>query len=270
MKNFLTAAFLCVSTLLWSQSTPSDDHVFRLTETSVGVINETPSTVVFSMDVLSLDAVGGWSAAICSPEEVSVLTVSPGAFTATANAGGPAEFLVETIADGGFWVAAVVNLMIDEVVPTGNDYELHVATYSSATEGAFPLTFCTLELTDTVVVPVEGELNGFSLLPILEETDASFLGIAPALFNRGDCNQDLDFNMVDVIQMLQYLYVEAPRPNEDCLALCDFNADGNLFITDAILMLDGMFGGDFPPPGEPIDCNDAPTVTCGGTGGLCP
>lgn len=257
-----------LATPLFGQGFPSEEHVMRLEPLQVGVAGELEFLVALEFDNLAANGIAGWAAAVCHPAGIVPANVVPGTYTATSNDGALPYFLAQEIREDGWYVGVVVNEMIDFFVAPGLDYQLHIVTYHGDTAGSFPLEFCQVGLVDTTVVPVDGPFQGQSLIPVMQGTDAVFDEVQAALFDRGDCNADTAFNLIDVMVLLDYLFLDGPRPGE-CLALCDFNEDGDLRLTDALTMLNGKFNGGTMPTGGPIDCNDAPTVTCGG-GGTCP
>lgn len=74
-------------------------------------------------------------------------------------------------------------------------------------------------------------------------------------FSRGDANQDSARNLTDAITVLDYLFGGKTRTFA-CLDAADFNDDGVLNITDPIAMLDLLFTGK-------IDALPAPFPGCG-------
>lgn len=61
---------------------------------------------------------------------------------------------------------------------------------------------------------------------------------------RGDVNLDASCNLTDAILMLDYLYLgnfDAP-----CADSCDVDDSGSVNLADAVNLLSGLFGGGFP------------------------
>lgn len=69
---------------------------------------------------------------------------------------------------------------------------------------------------------------------------------APVGFRRGDANNDLQFNVADVVFVITYLFNSGASPL--CFDAADINDDGFLDISDAIFMLLFSFSGGPPPP----------------------
>ncbi|MEM7230538.1 MAG: DUF6531 domain-containing protein [Planctomycetota bacterium] len=65
---------------------------------------------------------------------------------------------------------------------------------------------------------------------------------------RGDCDQNLRFDITDPITGLSYLFLGTDEPV--CLDACDVDDDDELAITDAIFSLSFLFLGG-PPPAPP-------------------
>ena len=76
---------------------------------------------------------------------------------------------------------------------------------------------------------------------------------APAIFHRGDPNDDGEVNLTDVISLLDHLFRGGAEPR--CLMAGDSDADGVANLTDAVFVLDFLFRGGPPPPqpGPPPD-----------------
>ncbi len=92
-------------------------------------------------------------------------------------------------------------------------------------------------------------------------TDPSHVNILPdpedSLFQRGDCNGDLNFDIADAIATLSFLFSGAADP--DCMDACDSNDDGTVDIGDGIFTLSALFSGGMTPPAPYTDCGDDPT-----------
>lgn len=87
---------------------------------------------------------------------------------------------------------------------------------------------------------------------------------APALFRRGDVDQDGLVNVGDAIQLLGYLFQGAADPA--CEDGADVDDNGSLSIGDAVNLLSYLFAGGAPPaaPG-PLACGvdlTEDTLTC--------
>lgn len=82
--------------------------------------------------------------------------------------------------------------------------------------------------------------------------------LADEEFQRGDCNGDGARNLVDVVFLLGFLFLEGDTPT--CLDACDATDDGALLINDAVFLLGHVFipGSPSPPPPFPA-CGPDPT-----------
>ena len=83
-------------------------------------------------------------------------------------------------------------------------------------------------------------------------------------FIRGDCNNDMSFNVADVIYHLTSLFASGPPP--PCRAACDMDLSGNDDIADSVQMLYVLFQAAPDPPAPFPDCGPAdpagPTPDC--------
>ena len=74
-------------------------------------------------------------------------------------------------------------------------------------------------------------------------------------FIRGDCNNDISFNVADVIYHLTSLFASGPPPA--CRDACDMDLSGNDDIGDSIQMLNVLFQAAPDPPAPFPDCGPA-------------
>ena len=74
----------------------------------------------------------------------------------------------------------------------------------------------------------------------------------PRRLFRGDCNDDLGYNLTDPVLLLNFLFLGGRTP--DCLAACDANNDGTLELTDAVLFLSNLFLGGVLPAAPSGQC----------------
>ena len=91
--------------------------------------------------------------------------------------------------------------------------------------------------------------------------DADLNGVPDecGMFIRGDVNMDTIIGLVDVIRLLEVLFV-AGVPPATCEAALDLNDDDQVQIVDAILVLTYLFGGGAAPPLPFPGCGPDPTV----------
>ena len=107
-------------------------------------------------------------------------------------------------------------------------------------------------------------VRGRSLSPEIQNTvlRARSGGGGGTLFQRGDCNGDASLNLTDGVFLLNYLFLQGPRP--PCEAACDSGGDGQLNLTSGVFLLNYLFlqGPSLPAPfpdcgssaGEPLTC----------------
>ena len=74
-------------------------------------------------------------------------------------------------------------------------------------------------------------------------------------FIRGDCNNDMSFNLADVIYHLTSLF--AAGPPAPCRSACDMDVNNADNIADSIMMLSILFQNGPPPPAPYPDCGPA-------------
>ncbi|MEM7262887.1 MAG: hypothetical protein AAF488_12920 [Planctomycetota bacterium] len=79
-------------------------------------------------------------------------------------------------------------------------------------------------------------------------------------FIRGDCNDDLGFNLADAVTLLTFLFPTGGSPSLACVDACDSNDDGVLDLADAISILDVLFGSATTLPDPTSSCGPDPTA----------
>ena len=150
---------------------------------------------------------------------------------------------VTNVEDGGVFAQSVLQTEPDDLE---NSPEVGRSKVLFDTSGTGPVE---LRYTTTGVGTGPAEdvvLNGFILATAKSED--------PALFLRGDCNQDGDNSgqVTDALFLLNFLFQGAAAPR--CLAACDMDADGQVSaqVTDVVFFLNFNFLGGAPlaPPVE--------------------
>ena len=71
-------------------------------------------------------------------------------------------------------------------------------------------------------------------------------------FRRGDCNDDGEVDITDGVVMLGFAFLGEAAPS--CLAACDFNASGKLDITTGVFVFGHLFSNSPAPPIPFPDC----------------
>lgn len=90
-----------------------------------------------------------------------------------------------------------------------------------------------------------------------------FSHLIPGAFVRGDADGNARVNIADAIFTLSYLFLSGAEP--DCGDAADTNDDGIIEMSDAVLMLTGIFHGEPLPAPYPV-CDFDPTsdaLSCG-------
>ncbi|MCJ7578708.1 MAG: dockerin type I repeat-containing protein, partial [candidate division Zixibacteria bacterium] len=62
---------------------------------------------------------------------------------------------------------------------------------------------------------------------------------------RGDVDDDGVINVVDVVFLLNYIFIDGPAPDPPCLG--DVNKDGNENSDDVLYLISYLFLGGPPP-----------------------
>jgi len=74
---------------------------------------------------------------------------------------------------------------------------------------------------------------------------------ATGLFVCGDANGDGEFNLLDIIHLISYIYQTPAGPPPDPMGSGDANADGDVNLLDILRMISHIYGN---PPGPPPLC----------------
>ena len=72
---------------------------------------------------------------------------------------------------------------------------------------------------------------------------------SPALFRRGDANDDGGIDISDAIFTLDSLFLGGPTPS--CLGAANANGDNEIDLVDPVFLLNHLFLGG-PPPTAPF------------------
>ena len=81
-----------------------------------------------------------------------------------------------------------------------------------------------------------------------------------ASFSRGDCNDDGQLNIADVIFLAGYLFTNGAPPH--CIEACDSNGDGTIDIADAISISAYLFQGGMAPAAPFPNCDQILGADC--------
>ncbi|MBN2227463.1 MAG: trypsin-like peptidase domain-containing protein [candidate division Zixibacteria bacterium] len=77
------------------------------------------------------------------------------------------------------------------------------------------------------------------------------LNVSSSSYVCGDANGDGDFNLLDVLYLIIYIYQTPPGPAPDPMESGDANADGDVNLLDILHMISNIYGN---PPGPPPLC----------------
>ena len=77
------------------------------------------------------------------------------------------------------------------------------------------------------------------------------VGPCGGLFERGDCNDDGNFDIADPVSVLAFLFPVGPPAPVVCEDACDANDDASFDLSDVYTMLDYLYGSGDPLP-EPF------------------
>jgi hypothetical protein len=126
---------------------------------------------------------------------------------------------------------------------------------------------------DPVVIPGASYLGEkFELLASRKIASHSQAGVTEPRFRRGDADSSGKVELVDVGALLEYLFLEGSVPG--CQKAADTNDDGELELTDALLIVLHLFRGrtPFPHPADFCGRDDTPDALscsafspCGGS-----
>ncbi len=184
------------------------------------------------------------------------------------NGGDGPDFLDFQVFPTGFTMEAIVSLSGVATLPADTEQVIDLATFFAN----FPL-----ELSATIVL---GFTNSFGPAVSIDPLDFDPFGpgfdeLVPTSsnpsFNRGDCNDDLSYNIADAVFELGFLFTMGASPN--CDQACDANSDGAINISDPVFTLNSLFSGGPPPQGNGMCASgfgsSSSSLGCDGTMG-CP
>ncbi len=208
------------------------------------------------------DFVQGWALGVChDPSVLTIISVDNGVTTQAFNGGaGPdvAFYGIFGPPTPGWNSGVVISILGPEVLPPGEGFDLHIATYTligdPGTEGVNTLV-CPCEQIGNPPAPLVAVVGGWSF-PV--DAECGEVHILASPFLRGDPNMDGVIDIGDAIFALNGLFVFG-EPRAPCVDSLDTNDDGLFNIADPIYILSYLFG-DGPPPFRPYpECGKDPT-----------
>ena len=200
------------------------------------------------------------------PAIVSVTALNLGsALDSTQGGIDPTVVLPNTAPAGGSGIT--IGLVLDlsppfVQLPVGSDHEVLVVDYVIEATAAVGSS-TTLEFVENLGLPAVETilvLDGGEAVPTLANGSVT---VIQNQFLRGDCNQDGNTNLVDVVSCLRKLF--GIDPASTCQRADDVNDNGILEVADASFLLQFLFNGGAPVPAPASGCGDDPTadgLTC--------
>ncbi|MEM7260342.1 MAG: hypothetical protein AAF488_00025 [Planctomycetota bacterium] len=206
--------------------------------------------------------VAGWTYGVChDPAILDPVSAATGATTAIVNGGSPPDFEQINLIDNastltppdtvGVNQGVVISFVGSAVLGSGIGYELLDVTYAALDVGTTELVYC--ETTPGGVIPVEiviAQVPGVSADPGISEATVVIDSFDPS-FVRGDCDDNAEVDLTDVVFELEYLFTDGSAPG--CADACDLNDDGALDLADPIYLATFLFFGGSAPP-QPTTC----------------
>ncbi len=241
---------------------PTGEALFSVVG-SIGEFPETPplgysNTPAFSMAIRH------------DPAVISGLGVAPiGALAALP--GGPDFFGVELHPDG-MTVGVVYSFAgLDHLQFVGDTpvVRAEYATVPGAFVNATAASATTVEYSSmlgtsiTFVNPGDG-----ASIPFEFPGTITFVPVPPALYVRGDANDDAVVDLGDPIAILAYLFSGGDAPF--CLTAADANGDGAVDLGDPIRLLTFLFESGAPPEAPYPDCGYVAFEDCTVAASSCP
>ena len=100
-------------------------------------------------------------------------------------------------------------------------------------------------------------VEGIEFAPQLQSGVVTLAPVAEVAFVRGDCNTNGSMALTDAVTMLNFMFGNGGIAQ--CMDACDANDSGALNLADAVHVLNYMFAGG-PEPTDPFsDCGLDPT-----------
>ena len=201
----------------------------------------------------------GWAYGICHAEsQLELIATGLGADGSTVNNGAEPDWAQILEYPEGWTVAVVVNLIGATSLPTGNGFEIGVATYLGLAVGDSEICSC-----DTLGAPPIATVvvySGASIAPIQICGTATVDPMPPPEFRRGDANSDGFIDVGDAVYILQYLFSSGPPAA--CEEAIDIDASGQTDIADPVALLAHLFNNGTPPAPPYPDCGLVAGADC--------
>ena len=205
----------------------------------------------------------GFSLSLASdPATLSVISLMPSPTLAAMNGSNGPDFMTETILPDGVTVGVVYSFSGTEVLPFAADTEVVIVgfdTNAGNLAGVSTPVATTLQWSEIIgSTPVQNlvVVNSAAYTPDTIDGSVTLNPVSTGGFDRGDCNVDGAFNIADIVNALDILFLGGTYA---CVDACDMNDDGLMNIADAVYGLANQFNGGAAPPPPHGSCGADPT-----------
>ena len=259
---FLSLAIAGLSILIQSSSAHAQSFVYTAEDITAPAGSLT--FVSIFLDSAAAGECGGFSTSVCHPAGALVATeINNGSATAGMNGGSGPEFLQLEILPNGVTAIAVFGLTVTLTLAAADGQEIWQVTYDVAagqTPGTvLPLTFCdngNPTVSNLVATATVG------MIPIQNNGSVTATSAqGPPEFIRGDTNGDGQLSITDALVLFSEIF--GSTPTSLCPRSGDVNADDLRDISDVITLLEALLGQGAPIPAPFPDCGTAPaSIPC--------
>jgi len=208
--------------------------------------------------------VWGLSLGLCSDSSIATpISVAPGDATLAVNGGSFPNYLNFNAEPEGVSGGLAFDFTGINVLVPGVNQELLVVTYGvnqGATAGmTTSLEFCT-NLGAPPVDLIIAETGGVAVVPLVSAGSITAVASPPAVFIRGDVNEDGIVSISDAVRLFEELFIGIP--GGVCSRTGDVNHDHQRDLGDVIFLLGAIL--------LPTQTIDPPFPSCGLGGGMSP
>lgn len=168
----------------------------------------------------------------------------------------------------GLAIAQVTSFAPDPpALPVGGNRIVGVLEYTSLMAGpddSTTLSFGTCVIANQEKGEVDTAVVGTTLPqvepPALAAPDLAVSATPGPAFIRGDCNASASVDLVDVITLLDFVFLAGPVTA--CPTGCDFDGGGTLGFSDVILLVAALYSGIGPNPAGACEFGNLDTTEC--------
>ncbi len=184
---------------------------------------------------------------------LTAIAVDQGAVLQAMDGGNGPEYFQVGIETDGYTVGCIYDFQGGVLTTFGVSTEVVSVDYDTVEGSLIGSVPGSTQTTD--LIPQSGlGPNGVTLVMVVGGQSISMQGqlgvislVATGGFNRGDCNDDGNYDIADAITLLDELFLGGSVPCEDA---CDGNDDELKDIADAVYVLSSLFVGGPMPPGN--------------------